>query len=60
MFVATDLEPGEASPEGTEQIQMRWVPFDEAMAMIAPRRDPRRDDDPGPAAARAGAGERRG
>jgi 8-oxo-dGTP pyrophosphatase MutT (NUDIX family) len=34
MFVATDLEAGEATPEGTEQIQMRWVPFDEAMAMI--------------------------
>ena len=34
MFVATDLEAGEASPEGTEQIQMRWVLFDEAMAMI--------------------------
>jgi 8-oxo-dGTP pyrophosphatase MutT (NUDIX family) len=34
MFVATDLEAGEATPEGTEQIQMRWVPFDETMAMI--------------------------
>ena len=34
MFVATDLEAGPASPEGTEQIQMRWVPFHEAMAMI--------------------------
>jgi 8-oxo-dGTP pyrophosphatase MutT (NUDIX family) len=34
MFVATDLEAGEASPEGTEQIEMRWVPFHEAMAMI--------------------------
>jgi 8-oxo-dGTP pyrophosphatase MutT (NUDIX family) len=34
MFVATDLEAGEASPEGTEQIEMRWVPFDETLAMI--------------------------
>jgi 8-oxo-dGTP pyrophosphatase MutT (NUDIX family) len=34
MFVATDLDAGEASPEGTEQIEMRWVPFHEAMAMI--------------------------
>jgi 8-oxo-dGTP pyrophosphatase MutT (NUDIX family) len=34
MFVATDLEAGAASPEGTEQIQMRWVQFGEAMAMI--------------------------
>ena len=35
MFVATDLVAGTATPEGTEQIQMRWVPFDEALAMIA-------------------------
>jgi 8-oxo-dGTP pyrophosphatase MutT (NUDIX family) len=34
MFVATDLEAGPASPEGTEQIEMRWVSFHEAMAMI--------------------------
>jgi 8-oxo-dGTP pyrophosphatase MutT (NUDIX family) len=34
LFVATDLEPGPAAPEGTEQLQSRWVPFDEAMAMI--------------------------
>jgi 8-oxo-dGTP pyrophosphatase MutT (NUDIX family) len=35
LFVATDLEPGPATPEGTEQLQVRWVPFDEVMAMIA-------------------------
>ena len=35
LFVATNLVPGMAMPEGTEQIQMRWVPFDEALAMIA-------------------------
>ena len=35
MFVATDLEAGPATPEGTEQFQMRWVPFVEVMAMIA-------------------------
>jgi 8-oxo-dGTP pyrophosphatase MutT (NUDIX family) len=35
LFVATGLESGPASPEGTEQLQLRWVPFDEAMAMIA-------------------------
>lgn len=35
LFVATELEPGPASPEGTEKIEMRWVPFDEVMAMIA-------------------------
>jgi ADP-ribose pyrophosphatase len=34
MFVATGLEPGSASPEGTERIEMRWLAFDEAMAMI--------------------------
>ncbi|MGD0861309.1 MAG: NUDIX hydrolase [Candidatus Limnocylindrales bacterium] len=35
LFVATGLEAGPASPEGTEQLQLRWAPFDEAMAMIA-------------------------
>jgi 8-oxo-dGTP pyrophosphatase MutT (NUDIX family) len=34
MFVATGLEPGSASPDGTERIEMRWVAFDEALAMI--------------------------
>jgi 8-oxo-dGTP pyrophosphatase MutT (NUDIX family) len=32
-FVATDLEGGAASPEGTEDLQARWVAFDEALAM---------------------------
>jgi ADP-ribose pyrophosphatase len=35
MFAATDLVPGTAAPEGTERLQVRWVAFDEAMAMIA-------------------------
>jgi 8-oxo-dGTP pyrophosphatase MutT (NUDIX family) len=35
LFAATGLEAGPAAPEGTEQLQLRWVPFDEAMAMIA-------------------------
>ncbi len=35
LFVATGLEAGPASPEGTEQLQLRWVPFDEVMTMIA-------------------------
>jgi 8-oxo-dGTP pyrophosphatase MutT (NUDIX family) len=35
LFVATALEEGPASPEGTEQLQLRWVAFEEAMAMIA-------------------------
>ena len=34
LFVATGLEAGPASPEGTEQLQLRWVAFDEVMAMI--------------------------
>ncbi len=34
LFVASDLDAGPASPEGTEQLQLRWVPFDEVMAMI--------------------------
>ena len=32
-FVATDLQAGPASPEGTEELQSRWVPFGEALAM---------------------------
>lgn len=34
LFVATDLEPGPARPEGTERLQLRWVDFDECLAMI--------------------------
>lgn len=33
-YLATDLQPGVAAPEGTEQLQTRWVPFREALAMI--------------------------
>jgi 8-oxo-dGTP pyrophosphatase MutT (NUDIX family) len=34
LFVATGLEAGPASPEGTEQLQLRWVPFEEVITMI--------------------------
>jgi 8-oxo-dGTP pyrophosphatase MutT (NUDIX family) len=34
LFVATGLHHGEASPEPTESISLRWVPFDEAVAMV--------------------------
>jgi ADP-ribose pyrophosphatase len=34
VFVARDLTPGVASPDGTEDLAVRWVPFDEALAMI--------------------------
>jgi 8-oxo-dGTP pyrophosphatase MutT (NUDIX family) len=33
-YLAEDLEQGEAEPEGTEQLQVRWVPFDEAVRMV--------------------------
>lgn len=33
-YLATDLTAGEALPEGTEQLQVKWVPFAEVMAMI--------------------------
>ena len=33
LFLATDLRHGEASPDPTEALAIRWVPFDEALAM---------------------------
>jgi 8-oxo-dGTP pyrophosphatase MutT (NUDIX family) len=33
LFVATGLTHGEADPGPTESLQVRWVPFDEALAM---------------------------
>jgi 8-oxo-dGTP pyrophosphatase MutT (NUDIX family) len=33
LFVAKGLRQGVASPEPTESIALRWVPFDEALAM---------------------------
>ena len=32
-FIATGLRAGVPSPEGTEELRTRWVPFDEAVAM---------------------------
>jgi 8-oxo-dGTP pyrophosphatase MutT (NUDIX family) len=34
-YLATDLRPGIARPEGTEELRLRWVPFDEAVQMAA-------------------------
>jgi 8-oxo-dGTP pyrophosphatase MutT (NUDIX family) len=34
-YLAQDLEPGTPRPEGTEQLQLRWVPFETALNMIA-------------------------
>ena len=33
LFLATGLTHGEATPEGTESLALRWVPFDEVLAM---------------------------
>jgi 8-oxo-dGTP pyrophosphatase MutT (NUDIX family) len=33
LFVARDLRHGAATPEPTESLTVRWVPFDEAVAM---------------------------
>ena len=34
LFLATDLTHGDAEPEPTEALEVRWVPFDEAVAMV--------------------------
>jgi ADP-ribose pyrophosphatase len=33
LYVATELTTGEPAPDGTEDLAVRWVPFDEALAM---------------------------
>ena len=33
LYLATDLTHGEADPDPTEDLEVRWVPFDEAVAM---------------------------
>jgi 8-oxo-dGTP pyrophosphatase MutT (NUDIX family) len=33
LYLATDLTLGEATPDPTEALAVRWVPFDEALAM---------------------------
>ena len=35
MFVATDLEAGPASPDPTEELRVRWVDLEQALAMVA-------------------------
>ena len=34
IFLATELLEGEAAPDGTEDLRLRWVDFGEALAMI--------------------------
>jgi 8-oxo-dGTP pyrophosphatase MutT (NUDIX family) len=33
-YLAEDLEQGEAEPEGTEQLEVRWVAFSDALQMV--------------------------
>jgi len=33
--MATGLATGDATPDGTEALDVRWVPFDEVLAMTA-------------------------
>jgi len=33
-FLAQDLQPGTPRPEGTERLQLRWMSFQEALAMV--------------------------
>jgi hypothetical protein len=33
IYVATDLTAGEASPDGTEDLALRWLPFEEVLDM---------------------------
>ena len=33
LFLATGLTLGTARPDGTEDLELRWVPFDEVLAM---------------------------
>jgi 8-oxo-dGTP pyrophosphatase MutT (NUDIX family) len=35
MFVATDLEAGPASPDPSEELRVRWVGLERALAMVA-------------------------
>jgi 8-oxo-dGTP pyrophosphatase MutT (NUDIX family) len=34
LYVASDLEAGRASPDPTEQLEVRWVTLDEGLAMV--------------------------
>lgn len=34
VYLASDLAEGPAQPDGTEQLEFRWLPFDEVLAMV--------------------------
>ena len=44
LFVATGLSHGDATPDGTEQLVVRWLPFGEVLAMTLDGRITRRHD----------------
>jgi 8-oxo-dGTP pyrophosphatase MutT (NUDIX family) len=33
-YLATELVSGESCPEGTERLQLRWLPFQDALALV--------------------------
>ena len=33
-YLATELTHGTAQPDGTERLEVRWVPFDEVLGMV--------------------------
>ena len=33
-YLATDLSHGQAQPEGSEELVLEWLPFDEVMEMV--------------------------
>jgi 8-oxo-dGTP pyrophosphatase MutT (NUDIX family) len=35
LYLATGLATGDATPDGTEALDVRWVPFEEVLAMTA-------------------------
>jgi 8-oxo-dGTP pyrophosphatase MutT (NUDIX family) len=34
VYLATELSHGSAQPDGSEQLELRWVPFDEVIEMV--------------------------
>lgn len=34
LYLATELSAGQATPEGTEELELRWVPFADTLAML--------------------------
>jgi ADP-ribose pyrophosphatase len=34
IYIATDLTPGDAAPDATEELQIRWLPFKQVVEMV--------------------------